>query len=664
MSGAPIDFRAKRQQLLAERARESGESIETPQPEWATSLQLPDLGSQDQSEDDKELDRIIDGIDCITAYNKWIHKSHAVGGKKDGNMVSCPNPDHPDKNPSAWINTDNNTWFCASCDEGGDAYDLAAIHFGYPKPGYKSGQLFHKLRQEMAESFGWRFKKVPGGEIIYKEAPEQPSPPPVVQPPGATPISGDSILGSEPGLKVSPPPDQASQQGSGNTEEGTEEEFSENVSEMWADDDIEEIVVYPVIKWQQLIPEDTFLHEYIRSCSGDDSPEEYHFWHGLLALGSVVGRKVTLDDHRPVYANLMVCLLGATGAGKSRSRGWLDACLKAASPYHEDGTGTTGTKIIAVPGSGEYLVKTFSYEGKDPGNGKSSLGYQPVNGIVDFDEMSALLARTNREGSTLKSTIMALADARDTVSVGSLTRGDYIASQPYCSITASTQPKAIRTLVTRTDTGSGFLNRWVFAGGMSKETEALGGSHSDTVIDLAKAIELLKNVRGWGALERSLTLEPDAYETYVTYFANILDPAKKNDDTDLLKRIDLVSKKLMLLLTINKKRNTVDKQTVLAMMDIIAYVVDCFGILNNNIGLTVMQDVSNDIQRVVSNHQEKTGRGASPRDISRYLARKNYSLEQIKKALDVMTGLDLVELVPKTQGSHLGRPTIRYQVVV
>lgn len=656
----PIDFSARRQEFLRKRAEERGETISAPppepeQPQWDSSLLLPDLhdGGQ-EGEDNAELDRIIGGIDAITAYNKWIHKSHAVGGKKDGNMISCPNPEHPDKDPSAWINTEDNTWFCGGCQEGGDVYDLAAIHFGYPRPGYKDGQLFHKLRQEMAESFGWRFKKVSGGEIIYRDEPS--SPPPVSQPPAVQQSAAVSEVPppGDPGLKVAPTPAPE-----------TDDETPDNVSHMWADAENgeDEIVVFPTINWRVIIPKDSFLYEYMTACSNDDSPEEYHFWHGLLALGSVCGRKVTLDDHRPVYANLLVCLLGATGTGKSRSRGWLDTVLKTASPYHEDGTSTSGTKLIPVPGSGEYLVSSFSYEGKDPGNGKSSLGYQPVNGIVDFDEMSALLARAKREGSTLKSTIMALADARDEVNVGSLTRGEYHASQPFCSITASTQPKAIRTLVNRTDTGSGFLNRWIFAGGKSKETEVLGGSHSTTTVDLTKAIELLRNVRGWGAMERKITLEQDAYDTYVKYFRDVIEPAKLRDETDLLKRIDLISKKLMLLLTINRRAMTVDRQTVMAVIDIMEYVVECFGILNSNIGLTVMQDVMNDIQRVVKNHVTKTGRGASARDIARYTHRKNYTLEQIKKALDVMTALDMIELEPKKSGTQMGRPTARYLVV-
>lgn len=644
----PINFAERRRKFLEERARERGENAPPPvvpipgqpeTPEWSESVQLPDLYDGSRSEEDIQLDHIINSITFPAAYNKWIGKSVAVQKKKDGNMISCPFPDHPDKNPSAWFDEDGK-FNCGTCERGGDKYDLAAIHFGYPIPGYKEGALFHKLRQQMAESFGWTFKNVPGGQLIYKD--EATTPPPVQQPPAQ---SSEAIK--------PPPPDATVQE---------EPEDSDNVSHMWADEEgPAELIVYPSIKWRNLVPEDTFLYEYMEACTNDDSPEEYHFWHGLLALGHAVGRKVILDDFRPVYGNLLVCLLGQTGTGKSRSRHWLDHVLREACPYHEDGTQTTGVKLIPVPSSGEYLVHQFSYEGKDPANGKASLGFQPVNGVVDFDEMSSLLSRANRQGSVIKPTIMALADANNEVKIGGLQRGDFIAREPFCSIMASTQPKAIRTLLSRTDTGSGFLNRWVFAGGKPKQTEVLGGSHSSMSIDLTRAIEELRKVRGWGGYEKSITLSTNAYNEFVRYYRTFLEPTKTKDDTDLLKRIDLLSKKLMLLLTINKRKTEVDIQTVQAVEALMEYVIECFGILNENIGITVMQDVINEIMRHIARHQNKTGRGASPRDIARYTHRKNYTLEQIKRALDTMLALDLIELDKKAAGP--GRPTARYRMV-
>jgi len=635
----PDEFKKR----LAEKiAASSAPPIPTPPPaqEWSDEVLLPDLTDTKLTDADKQLDEFIARIDIIDAYIKWCGKMTPIpGGKREGIKISCPKPDHRDEHPSAWINLDKQIWTCGTCGfEGGDIHDIAAYSFGYPVPGYKEGELFHKLREQMAESFGFHIKKVAGGKITWTD-----------QPP------------------ISPQPPQLHIVKEETKPESTPEVVDEDggtVSEMWAgdDDDDDELVIYPSIDWKRMIPEDTFLYEYLKACSNDDAPEEYHFWHGLMALGLVCGRKVTLDDTQPVFGNLMVCILGATGTGKSRSRRHLNQVLRESAPYHEDGTRTTGVKIIPVPSSGEYLVNQFAYEGKDPSSGKTSLGFQPVTGIVDFDEMSALLARANRQGSTLKTTIMALADANHEVKIGGLQRGDFIASQPFCSITASTQPKAVRNMLNRHDTSSGFLNRWIFAGGQQKQIEVIGGTRSGISIDLSRAIEELKHVRGWGAMERSVRMDDDAYDAYVKFFRAVVEPAKTKDQTDLIKRIDLITKKLMLLLTINLRRESVPLSVVEVVIELFDYVLECYGILNSNIGVTLMQDVMTEIQRHIIRHQQRTKRGASARDIAKYTKRRNYSLEQIKKALDVMTALDIIEL-DKPTGPTVGRPSVRYRVV-
>lgn len=658
----PVDFVAKLNKLRAEKNQAAfvppTSPATPPAPAWQDDALLPELGGN-IPEHERELDAFVNNIDIIDGYIKWCGKMVPdSGGKRESIMISCPKPEHRDAKPSAWINLDKQTWFCGGCQEGGDVHDIAAYNMNLPVPGYKQGETFRKLRRDMAESFGFRMKEVAGGTVTWVES-QNATPPQPPQPP--VPPVPSVVQTPEP-----PVPAQVAPVGGSADEAPIDDNTpTDNISHMWADEsDSEEadLVTYPTIDWRNIVPENTFLRAFMEATTNDDAPEEYHFWHGLMALGLVVGRNVTLDDTLPVYGNLMVCILGATGTGKSRSRRHLSHVLKDVSPYSEDGTQTTGVKLVPTPSSGEYLVSQFSYEGRDPANGKTSLGYKRVVGTVDFDELAALLARAQRQGSTMTPTLMQLADATPEVKIGGLQRGDFIAHEPFCSVTASTQPKSIRNLLSRNDAGSGFLNRWVFAGGRVKQIEAVGGARSVIRVDLTEAIQELKYVRGWGAVERSITMDDDAYELYLKFFRAKIEPAKLNDPTDLLKRIDLLSKKLMLLFTINMRRNSVPIEAVQSMMALHDYIVECFGILNSNIGITQMQDVMSDIERHIRRHLEKTGRGASARDIARYTHRKNYGLEQIKKALDVMTALDLIELAPKEAGVS-GRPTVRYKAV-
>lgn len=615
----------------------------------------------------------MERLDIITAYNKWCGKmSPEVGGKREGIMISCPNPSHPDKKPSAWINLDEGhggVYYCGGCAEGGDKYDIAAYHFGYPIPGYKDGQTFHKLRQQMAESLGYQFQKVPGGQIIIPpfESPSEDDSPGSPQNEGVDNADkiGTTQAGSSPVANLS-----ASESQSGESDDKSQDEPSGQsesndpslASVTPLDDDLEtELIDYPTINWRKIVPKDTFLWEYMAACSNDDSPEEYHFWHAMLALGHACGRKVVLDDTKPVTANLLICLLGSTGSGKSRSRGWLHQVVNAVMPFKDTGFDTHGVKISAVPGSGEFLIRTFSYETKDPTTGKANGQYAPINGIVDFDELSSLLSRANRQGSTLKQVIMELADANEVVQIGSLTHGTFRAEQPFCSIMASTQPRAIRSLLNRNDTGSGFLNRWIFAGGRTKKREVFGGGHSSIAVDLSPAIEELKRVHAWGGFSRKLLLEPDALDRARVFWESVVLHTIEKDDTDLLKRLDLLLKKLMLLFTINLKSETVPLRAVDMAIEMWEYLITCYGILNENIGITQNQEVQNEILRITRSHWNKHKRGVTIRDIQR--AKKGFSNDQIKRAIETMLALQLIELEPRRVSGHVGRPTTRYIAV-
>lgn len=647
MTDKPKSFAQMREELAAKRGRKI-ELEQTPK----RSLQsvpavdedlIPDVLG-DRSEDDIQIDGIVESIDILDAYRRWIGKEvdEKTTGQKEGIKVSCPIPGHRDSHPSAWLNLEKKTWFCGGCQEGGDLYDVAAIHFGYARPDYKDGKTFHDLRKEMAESYGYRFKQIAGTEVIWKEEASE----------VASPTTDDDV---ESGVTI--PPDTSSDSVETDSNSGTVTTlFEKDVESSEADID------YPTLDWRTIIPENTFLYEYLKATAHDDSPEEYHFWHGLLALGHAVGRNVFLNDTRPVYSNLLVCLLGGTGFGKSRARAWLDEVIEEALPFRDNGLDTTGCKLVPVPASGENLINQFQHIASDPSVPKGSLGNirTPVNGIVDYDEFASLLARASRQGATLKQIIMAFSDSRPRISTSSNTGGTFEAYHPFCSITASTQPKAVRPLLSRTDTSSGFLNRWLFIGGPRKKREVMGGIHSNIRVDLTAACNELKRVRGWGAVERDVRFTEDGLIEYERFVRKSVFPVQEHDESDLLTRLDLTMKRLVLLLCINECKVEADESIVKRCEPILQYLIQCYGILSAEIGITQMAEITSEILRHIENIQQKTGRGASARDLSQRMKRKNYSPDLIKRALETMVALDWID-VDKSKG--VGRPTLRYRVV-
>lgn len=668
----PLSFSERRKKLLEEKERQrllaEGKQPEPPKPDVPVE-DIPDVLGE-RSENDIEMDRIIGSIKILDAYRKWIGKEVVESTTKqvESVKISCPFPDHRDKKPSAWINQDKNVFTCGTCGfKGGDVHDLAAIHFGFPMPGYKQGAMFHELREKMAESYGWQFKKlIDGSKIAYQI--EEESEESEVSASGSD-MSGTSQLDTAGKLEtasaaspqVSGLP--AEENGSDKPDESDigQTDTPDNVAEMWADDDDSEPEIkFPTIEWRDLADPGTFIYEYCLATSNDSSPEEYHLFHSLLALAHAVGKRVYLDDTSPVYGNMLICLLGGTGYGKSRSRYWLDSTIREVLPFVDNGLDCTGTKIITPPASGEHLIKSFQHIAHDPSLGKNAPTiHTPVNGIVDFDEFAALLSRANRQGSTLKPTIMGLADARPEVSTGSLTSGDFKAIDSFCSITASTQPKAIRTLLSKTDTGSGFLNRWIFVGGRRKEREVLGGARSTTRVDLDAAKDALKGIKAWGSIERKIHISDEGFTELEKFYKTRIFPLQDSDDTDLLKRLDLLFKRFILLFCINERKIEADLEIVKKAESMLDYIVFCYGAVSDQIGITQMTEISAEILRHIKRHHVKTSRGASTRDLQKYMRTKNYGLEMIKRTLETMVSLDMIELEKKASGP--GRPSIRYK---
>jgi hypothetical protein len=644
VNSGPLSFTERLEQIRAAKGKPT--KAEKPEIRHTHAQEdIPDVLPERSTEED-DIDKIISDLDPIEAYRRWIGKEVAERevGKQEVH-ISCPFPNHRDEHPSAWILTKPKpgkpvgTWYCGGCDDGGDLYDLAAIRHSFQIPGYKDGKTFHELRQKMAEDFGYTVKKVAGGTVVYKDE-EQDSTTPASSPTSTT--SNSSNSGNS-----------APQESQDETDEDS------SVVEMWADDNEPE--VYPTIRWKEIATHGTFLEEYMKGTCVDDSPEEYHFWHAMLALGHAVGRKINLDDTRPVYGNMLVCLLGATGVGKSRSREWLDDVIEQVCPFKDNGLDTSGVKITAVPGSGEALVKMFSHQSVDPSLPKGFKAYSPVNGIVDYDEFAALVARANRQGSTLKTVIMAMADCRKRVATTAITTGEQYAESPFCSVTASTQPKAIRSLLHKSDADSGFLNRWLFVGGAPKKRIAIGGQRLPYQVDLSGAIAELKGIRAWGAKSRTVTWNEDAAVSFTKFFDDIVLPVMTADESALLKRLDLTMKRICLLLAINERSEYVTVEMVKKAKILFPYLVECYGLLDAEIGISQLTEITNEILRHLKRHEEKTRRGASARDLQRYTARKKYPPDMIKKAIDTMVALDWIEIEKPT--AKVGRPTIRYRAV-
>ena len=578
--------------------------------------------SDPRSAADAEMDRIMSGIDILSGYTRWCGKMMPdARGKTEGIKISCPIPGHEDKHPSAWINTDKQTWFCGTCQQGGDVYDIAAFHHGYPVPGYKDGANFHELRREMAKDLGYTFTVLPG-DVMEITPPEEEGIQGIVT--TEEPTSGDEEL--EPAKVI--------------------DLYEEAVEDM----------IFAPLPWQQIIPEDTYLDAYMRATTVDDIPEEFHFWNGLIGLGFALGREVTLMDYVPVYSNLFVCTIGRSGTGKSRARSHLNDLLTRALPHDWSDPNSKGVRKISSPGSAESLIHNFEKPVEDPSNPKKIAYYAPVRGLIDFNELSSLVGRASRMGNVTVPTLMQFYDMENTVATSSMTHGSKQAHNPFASALTTTQPSALRTLISKSDDVSGFLNRWIFVPGREKMRFAIGGVH----VDMLPVVPKLQEIGGWAAsfgTSERVDWSPEAVTRFTDFFHGVIERDKKLSQSDLLIRLDLLMKKLILLLTSNRMEKIVSLQTVEDAIACYPYMLSSYAIPEGQIGNTLQHEVSEAVMTYIDKHPDS---GVSLRDIHRSLAKRKYPNDLLLKTCEQLTKLGLLKTVVPKAGT-VGRPTTRYK---
>lgn len=596
--------------------------------EWL--IKPEDIKSDQQFND--ITNEIKSRIGIVDAYRSWCGKMEPKGSDKrtESIMVSCPNPAHPDANPSAWLNSDKDVGNCATCG-GFDAFDIWAWNNGFNVPNYRSSE-FTKVVEGIALELGMEIRRSGGITYIHEESEDEDGDAPA---PADEPSSDDTAIEPLKLAEVAPI--------------GVEEE------KLLSDS--------PPIEWRKLLGDDsTFLLAWMKQCCGDDLPEEFYFWLGLTALGSALGNSVQLSDFTPVRGNLMICLVGPSGMGKSRSTKVMKRLLKETFPWDPS---LGGVKMVAEPASGEALVREFNCPQHDPTNPSVVIGYTPVRGMVQIDELAALTERSSRLGSTLKTSMMQMFDTDEEVGSVSITGGSNTARDHFLQVVATTQPRLVSSLLSNRDAMSGFVNRWVFITGKPKKMVAWGGYSAN----ITTLVPLLKDVRVWGGNKR-IGLDADAQRIWADFFHDALVPLKLDEDSPSFGRIDLLFKKLMLLFAADQKKQTVDARImnqVLSLWPYLRYVYQFVGERTEiSDDIRSQKELEQKLLTIARLHRNQTGKDPSFRDIYSRMGRKDRNGNARKSYMDaikvlIQTG-ELEEWPDRKNGA--GRPTIRYAVTI
>lgn len=642
----------------------------------------------------------LKALDLLSIYRAWFAPAAERRGGGDEVNLSCFNTDfhaRGDKNPQFGINTAKQTYHCHACGVSGDIIDLAAVRWGLAGPDHRcpDDRVHEAVKCAGEELLGYTFaftgpggwQKVPQWDGVAQpaaprwETPEShlrlvPPTPPAYLPPAPPPVANPTMLIGELGgvsretagpdlTGYAPPVRTAADFGQGADRRAAQHAEDAEEARLWEADFS--------LDWRAFVPERTPLRSYMEIVTSDDTPEEFHFWNFMSLLGLTLGKKVFTPDTKPVYGNLLTCVIGRSGQGKSRAEEFVHDLIAAAAPFNEHDHLTTGIKVIKNPGSGEYLASQFLHEIPDPtaepgkGREKAPMLRNPsVKALVRWPEMATMIGKSQGKGSIIQQTVIELYDVPRHIGGGSMTNGSYGADNPFGSVATTTQLKTLRKLVSSDDAASGFLNRWLFIIGKSKPRQARG-----RIVDVAPVVPHMKRLQEWTekmARDRRGRLDLDddtpggSGEVYDRIVLTKAVPLEE-DSSEMLSRAVLTFKKLVLLFSANMMEEVISVEAIRQAEIAFDYLVDCL----RHIGVRLQRGEFDELEAAITETIVAAGQeGATGTDLRRVLKRKDpaWTTDVVNKALEVLQKAGKVELATIPQpGGRPGRPLKRYFLV-
>ena len=512
-----------------------------------------------EAQGDDLVDQLKQHSTIFEVYERVIGGKTARqwGTRPDGNLATCPMPNHPDRNPSTSFSEDG-VWLCFSCDSGGDVIDLYAIAQGMSVPGYRHDpDEFRECLENACALEGIEIPVRTESETMGDDYDQD-----------AINAAALEAAKTDPGsieqVEIVPEP----------------EPDVPEVSSGRATLQLE-------YAGGTLVPENTFLNEWMQAHadSKERSPKEYHFFCGLAAMGLAVGRNTCLDDAQgDVYGNLGIVLYGHTGARKSAAIKNMGRLIDSFAMHNPDDKDCTGVRKIVSPASGEALIEQMrrvTADGADQEEG------EPVRAVLALDELEGFMKVMNRQGSTLQDAVMQFLDGNGDVGVMSKGSGFQRVHDGILSFVTATQPNAVQGFIGNGSVSNGFMNRYLFVFGEPTRREI-----DATKVEVAASAGRLKAIEGWSSRTATISTSREVLEMFVSVAEDIIDPILIDGDNHLLNRIELHHKRLAFLFAVNEMSSSLTARHVdMATHLLTSFIIPTFNAADEDLDRKALSDV-------------------------------------------------------------------------
>lgn len=583
----------------------------------------------------------------------------------EGVKVRCPYNDHNDSNPSAWVNTEKNTWYCGVCTVGGDVIDFyAARKHGLRPADFHRSTRFSEVVKEMGSEMGLAVVRKGRSFVIEDEEAPLPSPLPdapvgdVAPPARSVPTEADSPLPPPADVPVSepvvPPSPEAAEPITVTVDDALRGiTLDRDLLEDYSDDDDEEdeddVLGIPQVEWRDLpINPGSFLGEWMTYAETYYRwvPPEYFLFAGIQALGLATGHNVTSFTGAKLTGSTLVALIGSSASGKSTAVNELKNMLRRVPGVKFEKDFGTGVKMIPSPASSEALVSSIFTDIEDLGHVVP--GTRREVGVTAWlyeDEFATFMERARRRGGgTLKTRVIGLHDFTKSTTEPemvmdeyALTSGSRSLHDTYFAAMFTTQTDAVRGLMERTDLISGFLNRIIPVMGARRERRTVAGA---VATPLSPPHDTAYKYL-WDNCRKGNRHIPFTEEALLLVDSHpFLHHVERLSDVDsLYSRVQHMTVRLAMLLAVNNNEREVGPEYVSAVCDLFStYLMACFRKLRSSVIATDMDDAASRIHAFVRNFYKKKGIWPTQRQWSKDRSYSDFDAVTRQRALDSLFG--------------------------
>jgi len=264
----------------------------------------------------------------------------------------------------------------------------------------------------------------------------------------------------------------------------------------------------------------SFLNDYRIFCSGSEAHPTYHMFSGLVALSSIIGRRIWVEQgYFKVYPNLYVVLVGPPGNRKTSAMSVAKKLIRELGNIPFSAECVTKEKLVLDMFEQERVID------KLPDIYKEQKVYTPMTIMVT--ELSEFLGA----GSVGMVNFLTTIYDQDVYESRTKNKGEVRVTGPFLNLLACTTPDWITTYLRSDVISGGFSRRAIFVLETGKagripfpEVTAEAKLSWDRCIIHARKLEKTQGPLIWEPKARSFyadwykTLEMPTEETVVGYF--------------------------------------------------------------------------------------------------------------------------------------------------